>query len=107
AHPALRGDCADCHAPMQAAKNPGDRTDLTLDVSGDARQWGVGCDVCHKTIAITDPRLPGVQGTTFRRGASTDDPRARREAIFGPLSAAATSFSGVMRPSYSSLHSQR
>jgi hypothetical protein len=104
AHPTLKGDCAECHAPMQSARNPGDNTDLTHDVSGDAREFGVSCDVCHKTVGITNPKLPGVQSMLFRRGSTADDPRARREAQFGPLSDASTTFGGVMRPSYSSLH---
>lgn len=106
AHPTLKGDCAECHAPMQSAKNPGDNTDLTADVSGDARQFGVSCDVCHKTVGITNVKLPGVQGMTFHRGSPTDDARARHEAIFGPLPDAIPNFGGVMRASYSPLHSQ-
>jgi hypothetical protein len=104
AHPTLNGDCAECHAPMQSAKNPGDHTDLTRDVTGDAREWGVSCDVCHKTVGITNVELPGVQGMLFKRGAATDDVRARREAQFGPLSDAVTNFGGVMRAGYSELH---
>jgi hypothetical protein len=104
AHPTLKGDCAECHAPMQSARNPGDNTDLTHDVSGDAREFGVSCDVCHKTVGITNPKLPGVQGMLFKRGSASDDIRARREAQFGPLSDASTTFGGVMRPSYSALH---
>jgi hypothetical protein len=40
----------------------------------------------------------------FKRGAATDDVRARREAQFGPLSDAVTNFGGVMRAGYSELH---
>jgi hypothetical protein len=106
AHPDLNGDCAECHAPMQSAKQPGDNTDFTHGVAPLAREWGVSCDVCHKTVGITNVDLPGVLGMAFRRGAATDDPGARREAMFGPLADASTRFDGVMRASYSALHAQ-
>jgi hypothetical protein len=105
AHPTLNGDCAECHAPMQSARNPGDNTEFTRDVAGDAREFGVSCDVCHKTVGIAGGLgLPGVQKMLFRRGAATDDMRARREAQFGPLTDASTTFGGVMRPAFSALH---
>jgi hypothetical protein len=106
AHPNLNGDCAECHAPMQSAKNPGDNTDFSRGVSDHAREWGVSCDVCHKTVGITNVDLPGVLGMTFRRGAATDDPAARREAMFGPLADASAHFGGLMRAAYSPLHAQ-
>ncbi len=94
-HPGLLGDCAECHAPMDSAKNPGDHTDFAT-VSAYAREFGVSCDVCHKTYGITDIRLPGVQGMQFAR--------ASRETIFGPLPDAAPNFPGVMRASDSAIH---
>lgn len=95
AHPTLNGDCAECHSPMESAKNPGDNTDFAA-VTGEAREFGVSCDVCHKTFGITNIKLPGVQGMQFARGS--------REILFGPLPDAAPNFPGVMRASYSPLH---
>ncbi len=94
-HPGLTGDCAECHAPMDSAKNPGDNTDLAT-ISEFAREYGVSCDVCHKTYDVTNIKLPGVQGMVFARGA--------RETIFGPLPDAAPNFPGVMRASWSGIH---
>ncbi len=94
-HPNLKGDCAECHAPMDSAKNPGDNTDFAA-VSEAAREFGVSCDVCHKTYDITNIKLPGVQGMRFARSS--------RETIFGPLPDAAPNFPGVMRASYSPIH---
>lgn len=94
-HPGFKGDCAECHAPMDSAKNPGDNTDLS-QLSAPAAEWGVSCDVCHKTYEVTNIKLPGVQGMLFARGS--------RETIFGPLPDAAPNFPGVMRASYSALH---
>jgi hypothetical protein len=95
AHPTLNGDCAECHAPMDAAKNPGDNTDLS-SLTPFAADYGVSCDVCHKTYEITDIRLPGVQGMRMARES--------RETIFGPLPDAAPNFPGIMRASWSALH---
>lgn len=94
-HPNLKGDCAECHAPMDSAKNPGDNTDFAT-VSEAAREFGVSCDVCHKTYDITNIKLPGVQSMRFARSS--------RETIFGPLPDAAPNFPGVMRASYSPIH---
>src|SRR4051812_36017863 len=57
AHPGFKGDCAECHAPMDSAKNPGDNTDFST-VTDFAREFGVSCDVCHKTYDITNIKLP-------------------------------------------------
>lgn len=94
-HPGFKGDCAECHAPMDSAKNPGDNTDFST-VSDFGREFGVSCDVCHKTYDVTNVKLPGVQSMAFARGA--------RETIFGPLPDAAPNFPGVMRASWSGIH---
>lgn len=99
-HPTLNGDCAECHAPMASAKHPGDNTNLTRDVTGDALEWGVSCDVCHKTADITNIKLPGVQGMVFRRGAATDDPRMRQEIVLGPYTDTVGNYFGIMRAGY-------
>lgn len=96
-HPNLKGDCAECHAPMDSAKNPGDNTDFRT-VSAFAREYGVSCDVCHKTYDIGNIKLPGVQGMLFNR--------ASRDIMFGPLPDAAPNFPGVMRASYSRIHEE-
>jgi hypothetical protein len=96
-HPELEGDCAECHAPMDSAKNPGDNTNMS-ELSAAAREYGVSCDVCHKTYEVTNIKLPGVQGMRFARGS--------RETIFGPLADAAPNFPGVMRASTSPLHTE-
>lgn len=95
AHPGFKGDCAECHAPMDSAKNPGDNTDFAV-LSAAAREFGVSCDVCHKTYDIGELGLPGVQKMVMAR--------ASRETIFGPLPDAAPNFPGVMRASYSKIH---
>jgi hypothetical protein len=95
AHPGFKGDCAECHAPMDSAKNPGDNTDFGV-LSAAAREYGVSCDVCHKTYDVGELGLPGVQKMVMAR--------ASRETIFGPLPDAAPNFPGVMRASYSRIH---
>jgi hypothetical protein len=95
AHPSLHGDCAECHAPAAAARNPGDLTDYTA-VTGGPYEWGVSCDLCHKTTGIVHPDLPGVLGMTFARGS--------RETMFGPYADSAPNFPGLMRAAYSPLH---
>ncbi len=94
-HPGFKGDCAECHAPMDSAKNPGDNTDLGT-ISPFAREFGVSCDVCHKTYDVTNVKLPGVQGMVMARSS--------RETVFGPLPDSAPNFPGVMRASYSKIH---
>lgn len=94
-HPGFKGDCAECHAPMDSAKNPGDNTDFGA-ISAYAREFGVSCDVCHKTYDISNVKLPGVQGMVMARSS--------RETIFGPLPDAAPNFPGVMRAAYSRIH---
>jgi hypothetical protein len=96
AHPELAGDCAECHAPMEAAKHPPDTTEFN-QVTGSAYEWGVSCDVCHKTIGIIHPDLPGTMGMLFARGS--------RETQFGPLSDSSPNFPNVMRSAYNPLHS--
>lgn len=94
-HPGLNGDCAECHAPMDSAKNPGDNTDFSA-ITPYAREFGVSCDVCHKTYDISNIKLPGVQGMVMARSS--------RETIFGPLPDSSPNFPGVMRASYSKIH---
>lgn len=94
-HPDLHGDCAECHAPVAAAPNPGDHTDFAA-VSGEAYEYGVSCDLCHKTTGIIHPDLPGVLAMTMARGTP--------ELSFGPLPGAAPAFPGAMRASDSPLH---
>lgn len=94
-HPGFKGDCAECHAPMDSAKNPGDNTDFS-EITPFAREFGVSCDVCHKTYGISNIKLPGVQGMMMARSS--------RESIFGPLPDSAPNFPGVMRASYSKIH---
>jgi hypothetical protein len=94
-HPGLLGDCAECHAPMDSAKNPGDNTNFAA-LSPAAREYGVSCDVCHKAYDVGELGLPGVQKMVFARAA--------RETIFGPLPDAAPNFPGVMRASVSTIH---
>ncbi|MGB5037919.1 MAG: multiheme c-type cytochrome [Blastocatellia bacterium] len=94
-HPGFKGDCAECHAPMDSAKNPGDNTDFST-ITPFAREFGVSCDVCHKTYDISNIKLPGVQGMLMARSS--------RETIFGPLPDSAPNFPGVMRASYSKIH---
>jgi hypothetical protein len=106
AHPTLNGDCAECHAPMASAKHPGNNIDLTRDVAGDPREWGVSCDVCHKTTDITNIKLPGVQGMVFRRGSASEDVRNRQEIVFGPYRDTVANYFGVMRASYAPVQGQ-
>jgi len=94
-HPELHGDCAECHAPVAAAPNPGDNTDFAA-VSGVAYEYGVSCDLCHKASGIIHPDLPGVLAMTMTRGT--------RDLEFGALPDAAPHFPGQMRASRSQLH---
>ena len=95
AHPELHGDCAECHAPVAAAPNPGDHTDFAA-VSGEAYEFGVSCDLCHKASGIIHEDLPGVLAMTMSRSAP--------DLAFGTLPDAAPLFPGQMRASRSELH---
>lgn len=95
AHPELHGDCAECHAPVAAAPNPGDHTDFAA-VAGEAYEYGVSCDLCHKASGIIHPDLPGVLAMTMSRRTP--------ELELGSLPDAAPMFPGVMRASRSDLH---
>lgn len=95
AHPELHGDCAECHAPVAAAPDPGDHTDFAA-VTGEAYEYGVSCDLCHKTSGIVHEDLPGVLAMTMARSTP--------ELAFGALPDAAPHFPGQMRASRSELH---
>lgn len=53
------GACADCHAPGINGKIGGRNL---LDAVGDAYEYGVHCDVCHKVESIHPGKAPGVAG---------------------------------------------
>ena len=53
------GDCADCHAPGIDGKLGGRGL---LEAQGDAYEFGVHCDVCHKVESLDLDAAPGVGG---------------------------------------------
>ena len=96
AHPELHGDCAECHAPVAAAPNPGDHTDFAA-VSGEAYEYGVSCDLCHKTSGI-HPSGPA------RRAGDDDVARHAATSRSARCPTPRRTFPGAMRASRSDLH---
>ncbi len=90
------GNCAACHAPAAAVKNPWG-TDLNA-VEGTARH-GVFCDVCHKVREVEihpEGGFPGILSMRFHR------PPQREQIFFGPLDdviAGPDSFAALYRES--------
>ncbi len=76
--PGSTGNCATCHAPAQAVRDPW-RTDLN-QLEGAARE-GIACDFCHKIREVEmDPQggRPGVLSIRFNR------PPPGEQVFYGP-----------------------
>lgn len=97
------GDCASCHAPVLAAKNPGGNNPLGDPANPPAEQLeGVSCDLCHRmeSVDLNFMNHPGIvpEKVRFRRPTGLFEP-----IMFGPLDDAVYSASGSMKPAWNPL----
>ncbi len=82
--PGTAGNCANCHAPGQAANRP-----FTADMNtlGKVEEEGIFCDFCHKVAGVyldpgtglPYPNAPGVQSMRLNR------PPADTHMFYGPF----------------------
>jgi hypothetical protein len=76
--PNANGNCATCHVPLAALKNPFD-ADPRL-ASGVDRE-GVSCDLCHKIGGVGIDKIGGYPGTL---SISFNRPADGRQIFYGP-----------------------
>jgi len=95
--PDLNGDCADCHAPQAAIKQPG-ATDLLQVVAANVNANGVACDFCHKIDSVMVNYNTGVNGSIFVKRPNLDN---QKDINIGSLDDVRTSLMGAsFNPQY-------